>query len=180
MNLPEAVDRQALKVSSFSAKCRGLSSLMPPKLHCLMTFSCLAEWNCWEKLVGWDRWQTHTGIFISSMSFKMVYNLALFILAMVAVQSHATHSLLLHSKRPYCPKSVSLFFSEAKRFRNLIVTLQLQGKTQRPPRPPKQASLDSSAAFCFIMLILLFLRQITCSPHKNWHIAGRDEKVNAF
>lgn len=139
MNLPEAVDRQALKGSSFLAKCRGLSSLMPPKLHCLMTlqtFSCLAEWNCWEKLVGWNRWQTHTGIFISSMSFKMVYNLALFFLAMVAVQSHATHSLLLHSKRPYCPKSVSLFFSEVKRFRNLIVTLQLQGKNQRPPPPP--------------------------------------------
>lgn len=144
MNLPEAVDRQALKGSSFLAKCRGLSSLMPPKLHCLMTlqtFSCLAEWNCWEKLVGWNRWQTHTGIFISSMSFKMVYNLALFFLAMVAVQSHATHSLLLHSKRPYCPKSVSLFFSEVKRFRNLIVTLQLQGKNQRPPPPPPQTSI---------------------------------------
>lgn len=46
--------------------------------------------------------------------------------------------------------------------------------------PPTEASLDSSAAFCFIMLILLLLRQITCNLHKNWHIAGRDEKVNAF
>lgn len=125
-------------------------------------FSSLAGWDWWNKRMGWNRWQTHTGVLLSSMSFSSVYNPALFI------PSRATQPLIFHSRRPYCPKCESLvgwFFFFLKQKSSEILLSLCRGKKSTPH--PQKASLDSSAVFCFITLLLLILRQITCNSHKK-------------
>lgn len=125
---------------------------------------------------GWKRWQTHPGVLLSSMSFSSVYNSALFI------PSCATHPLILRSKRLYCPKCESLvvffLFSEANKFRNLIVILQLQGrKSSSSPQ-----SILRQLSFVLLHYVAFAYPKASNmqSSGKKDKFAGKDEKGNEF
>lgn len=164
MDLPEAADRRALKGSSSSAKHGALTrstAPKPPRLLSLQPGSCLAERTRRDKPAGWSRWQGDTGVLTSSMPFRTGFNPAFFI---PVVQSRGLYA-------PKKPQMCELgfwffwvFFLKQKGSEILLSLCNCRGEISNPPN---HASSHSSAAFCFIMLILLFLRQITCNPHKN-------------